>query len=51
MEASVQYIYKENLTGFSVSLGKDAKHELDEKRCKMTFFVNQFAYSTSWGRV
>ena len=51
METSVRYISKENLTGFSVNLGKGAKHELDEKRCKMTFPVNQFAYSTSWGRV
>lgn len=36
-ETSVRYISKENLTGFSVNLGKGAKHELDEKRCKMTF--------------
>lgn len=37
METSVRHISKENLTGFSVNLGKGAKHELDEKRCKMTF--------------
>ena len=51
METSVRYISKENLTGFSVNLGKGAEHKLDEKRCKVTFLVNQVAYFTSWGRV